>query len=243
MRSQDFTGSTAVVVGGSRGLGRQVAAALHDRGASVVGISRGIQSDTPWRQEAVDATDADAMEEFFARRFRAGDDKSLLVNFAGSRYNASIAASDVSEWRNCFDSSLLSTYLALRGFVRAVGERRGAVVNMSSMHAHGAAAGRSAYGAAKAAVVQLTAIAATEFGPNIRVNCVEPGFIATQASLDMIAEGRLDAERIVAGTPEGRLGTEEDITRATLFLLSDDSEFITGETLRVDGGWLRHMSV
>lgn len=237
-------GSTAVVVGGSRGLGLDACHALHAAGAEVISLSRGPAAEaTPWRQVSVDATDEAAVDRFFRDDFVANDRSNLLANFAGTRYKATIVDSEVDQWRSCFDSSIFATYLMLRGFGRAVGERPGAVVNMSSLHAQGAAPGRSAYAAAKAAVVQLTAIAAVEFAPAIRVNCIEPGFIATQASLDMIADGRLDGEGIIGRTPLARLGTEPDSTSAVMFLLSDDSGFMTGETLRVDGGWLRHMAV
>lgn len=238
------TGTSAVVVGGSRGLGRAVAQALHEAGAHVVSLSRSPQpTAAPWVQESVDATDEDQVNRFFAERFQASPTRNVLVNFAGTRYKAPLMESDVAQWRECFDSSLLATYLMLRGFARAVEGRPGAVINMSSLHAAGAAPGRSAYASAKAAVVQLTAVAAVELAPTIRVNCIEPGFIATQASIDMMGDGRLDGDAIADRTPMGRWGREDDITAAVMFLLSDASRFVTGETLRVDGAWLRHMAV
>ena len=115
---------------------------------------------------------------------------------------------------------------------------------MASIHAEAAAAGRSAYASAKAAVVELTAVCAVELAPlRIRVNCIAPGFIATEASNEMIAAGKLDGPGIERRTPLGRLGDPADVTRAALFLLSEESAFITGETIRVDGGWLRHAEV
>jgi NAD(P)-dependent dehydrogenase (short-subunit alcohol dehydrogenase family) len=139
---------------------------------------------------------------------------------------------------------VISTYLMIRGFARASQGRPGAIVNMASIHAAGAAVGRSAYAAAKAAVVQLTAVAAAELAPSgIRVNCVAPGFIRTEASEQMIAAGKLDAAAIQRRTPIGRLGTPEEVTSVVLFLLSEESRYMTGETVRVDGGWLRHAEV
>jgi NAD(P)-dependent dehydrogenase (short-subunit alcohol dehydrogenase family) len=236
--------SFAIVVGGSRGLGADVCRALHEAGARVVSLSRqGAQQATPWEQIGLDAADDQAVERFFAER--AGDlrDRNLLVNFAGVRYNVDLADSDVARWRECVDSSLLTTYVMLRGFARACAGRQGAVVNMASMHAYAAARGRSAYAAAKAAVTQLTAVAAIELAPTIRVNGVAPGFIATEASNEMIRAGRLDGDAITRRTPLARLGAVEDVTNSVVFLLSQDSEFITGETLKVDGGWLSHAEV
>lgn len=244
MRMTGIEGSFAIVVGGSRGLGADVCRALHEAGARTVALSRsGAVERTPWEQERLDATDEAAVERFFADRASEVQRRNVLVNFAGSRYNVGLSSSDPAQWRACVDSSLFATYLMLRAFARACGDRPGAVVNMASMHAYAAASGRSAYGAAKAAVAQLTAIAAVELAPTIRVNCVAPGFIATEASNELIAAGRLDGPGIVERTPLARLGGVEDVTNAVMFLLSDESAFITGETVKVDGGWLTHAEV
>jgi len=237
-------GSFAIVVGGSRGLGADVCRALHEAGAQTVALSRdGADESTPWEQTLLDAADESAVERFFADR--AGDlqGRNLLVNFAGNRYNVDLASSDPTEWRACVESSLLTTYLMLRGLARACGGRPGSVVNMASMHAYAAASGRSAYAAAKAAVAQLTSVAAVELAPSIRVNCVAPGFIATETSNAMIDAGHLDSLGIVRRTPLARLGHVEDVTNAVMFLLSDESAFMTGETIKVDGGWLSHAEV
>ena len=234
-------GSFAIVVGGSSGLGADVCRALHAAGAQTVALSRGgVAESTAWEQDLVDASDEAAVERFFASRaddFRA---RNLLVNFAGARYTVDLVNSDVGQWRACIESSLVTTYLMLRGFARACGDRQGAVVNMASMHAYVATSGRSAYAAAKAAVMQLTAVAAVELAPMVRVNCVAPGFVATEASNEMIATGRLDGEAIVRRTPLARLGSVADVTNLVMFLLSDESAFMTGETMKVDGGWLSH---
>jgi NAD(P)-dependent dehydrogenase (short-subunit alcohol dehydrogenase family) len=239
-----LAGAFAVVVGGSRGLGADVAGALHASGAYTVSVSRhGTTAATAWEQALLDAGDEAAVERFFHEQAPRFAERNLLVNFAGVRYNAPLAESEPSAWRTCVESSLTTTYLMTRGFARASAGRTGAIVNMASIHASAAAAGRSAYAAAKAAVVQLTAVAAVELAPAIRVNCVAPGFIATEASDAMIVAGALDGAGIRRRTPLSRLGTVEDVTAAVLFLLSEESGFVTGETLRIDGGWLRHADV
>jgi len=238
-------GATAFVVGGSRGLGADVAAALHRAGARVVTVSRTpVSEQVEWEHALLDAADPDGVAAFFAEWGARLAERNLLVNFAGSRYNVPLAESDPGAWRACVESSLFTTYVMTRGFVRASQGRGGAIVNMASIHAEAAASGRSAYAAAKAAVVQLTAVAAVELASlGIRVNCVAPGFIATEASSAMIAAGALDGPAIERRTPLGRLGEPGDVTRTVLFLLSDESGFMTGETIRVDGGWLRHAQV
>jgi NAD(P)-dependent dehydrogenase (short-subunit alcohol dehydrogenase family) len=237
-------GSFALVVGGSSDLGADVCRALHEAGARTVALSRnGVRDSTPWEQALLDAGDAAAVDTFFADR--AGDfgDRNLLVNFAGTRYVADIANSDPEQWRACVDASLLTTYLMLRAFARMCADRSGAIVNVASMHAFAATPGRSAYGAAKAAVAQLTTIAAAELAPAVRVNCVAPGFVATEGSHAMITAGNLDDAAIVRRTPLKRFGTVEDVTRVVTFLLSEESKFVTGETIKVDGGWLSRAEI
>ena len=235
----------AIVVGASQGLGLDVARSLHGDGLRVVTLSRNAPADAPpWEHELADASDPAQVDAFFARWGGRLGDRNVLVNFAGARYNVSIADSDPRAWRDCVDSSLYTAYLMTRGFARASAGRPGAIVNMSSIHATAAAAGRSAYAAAKAAIEQLTAISAIELAPQgIRVNCVAPGFIRTEASARMIASGALDGASIERRTPLGRLGEPAEITDVVRFLLSDESRFISGETIRADGGWLRHAEV
>jgi len=238
-------GSVAFVVGGSRGLGADLAAALHEAGAHTVAVSRNAPAQAPrWEHELLDASDPEAVDGFFEVWGPRLAERNLLVNFAGVRYNVPLVDSDPGAWRACTESSLLTTYLMTRGFARASRGRGGAILNMASIHAEAAAAGRSAYASAKAAVIELTAVSAVELAPlGIRVNCIAPGFIATEASTEMMAAGKLDGAGIVRRTPLGRLGDPADITRTALFLLSEESAFITGETIRVDGGWLRHAEV
>ena len=242
---EGIDGACAIVVGGSRGLGAGVARSLHAHGARTVVLSRHPPAEpTPWRQISVDASDEHAVERFFEEYTPELGERNLLVNFAGTRYNVPLVESDPAAWRTCVEASLLTTYLMTRGFARASAGRPGAIVNMASIHAAAAAAGRSAYAAAKAAVVQFTAVAAIELAPSgIRVNCVAPGFIATEASSAMIAAGTLDGAAIERRTPLGRLGSPEDIAGVVLFLLSDETRFLTGETIRIDGGWLAHAEV
>ena len=240
-----IAGTVAFVVGGSRGLGADLAAALHKAGARTVAVSRHPAPEAPpWEQELLDAADPEAVERFFDVWGPMLAERNVLANFAGARYNVPLVDSDPTTWKACVESSLLTTYVMTRGFARAARGRSGAILNMASIHAEAAAAGRSAYASAKAAVVQLTAVSAVELAPlGIRVNCIAPGFIATEASNEMIAAGKLDGAGIERRTPLGRLGVPVDVTRAALFLLSDESAFMTGETIRVDGGWLRHAEV
>ena len=156
----------AIVVGASHGLGLDIARSLHDDGWSVVTLSRHApDASPPWTHELVDAADEGQVDGFFERWSPRFGPRNILVNFAGSRYNIPLVDSEPAAWRACVDASLFTTYLMTRGFARASDGRPGSIVNMASIHAAGAASGRSAYAAAKAAVVQLTAVAAVELAP------------------------------------------------------------------------------
>src|SRR5579864_2349369 len=112
-----FEGSFAVVVGGSRGIGADVAQALHDSGARVVTLSRTPPTTSrPWEQAQVDATSKDEVARFFEQWRARFVERNLLLNFAGIRYNVPLADSDPDAWWGCVESSLLSTFLMTRGF-------------------------------------------------------------------------------------------------------------------------------
>jgi len=125
-----------------------------------------------------------------------------------------------------------------------VKQNGGAVLNMASITAFGGFPMRTSYGPAKAGIINLTQTLAIEWAKyNIRVNCIAPSFIVTPMFEKAMKEGRVDREEIQRRTPLGRLGKPEDISRAAVFLVSDDASYITGVTLPVDGGWLAYKYV
>jgi len=136
------------------------------------------------------------------------------------------------------DVDLLGTVLLMRGIARGMVERRrGAIVNTSSQLAFAGAATRGVYSAAKAAVAQITKSAAVEWAPyRVRVNAVAPGRTLTAMTAPYLADPAAHA-RGLEHIPAGRYGQPEDIARAIVFLASDAADYVTGETLVVDGGW------
>jgi 3-oxoacyl-[acyl-carrier protein] reductase len=239
-------GEVALVTGASRGLGRAIAQALGEAGATVIGTAtseRGAQAITEALQNAgthgegmvLDVTDVDAVSERIkeiGERFGA---PGILVNNAGiTRDNLVLRMKD-EEWDAVIATNLSAVYrvskAVLRGMMKA---RRGRIINIASVVGLMGNQGQANYAAAKAGVMGLTRSLAREVGSRgITVNTVAPGFIATDMT-DSLPEAQRTA--LLEQTPLGRLGQPEDIAAAVLYLASPAGGFVTGETLNVNGG-------
>jgi NAD(P)-dependent dehydrogenase (short-subunit alcohol dehydrogenase family) len=183
--------------------------------------------------------DAERVVEHTLRAFGRID---VLVNNGGIGNVRPSELVSADDWRRVLDVNLTGVFqmsqLAGRAMLRA---GSGAIVNVGSLTTFLGFPHRAAYGASKAAVAELTRTLASEWGPRgIRVNCVVPGFIATQPVQRLVAAGTLDEASLRARTPLRRLGQPEDLVEPVLFLASDAARFITGVALPVDGGWLAY---
>jgi NAD(P)-dependent dehydrogenase (short-subunit alcohol dehydrogenase family) len=248
-----LAGRAALVTGGSRGIGRAVAAELLTRGAAVTITGRkqdeltaaaaelaagpaggdtsrvlavaGNAGDPAARADAVDATVA------------AFGGLAILVNNAGVNPQfGPLVDADLDAVRKTFDVNVV----AALGFVQLahrawMGAHGGAIVNMASVAGLRSTGDIGAYGAAKAALIRLTEELAWQLGPGIRVNAVAPAVVRTRFSTALYT-GR--EEEVAGAYPLGRLGTPEDVAGLVGFLVSDAAAWITGETVRVDGGLL-----
>lgn len=163
------------------------------------------------------------------------DPLNILVNNAYTATVAVIAEQTATDWRHQIDVNLVGQFLAAQAFQSQLAATRGAIVNVSSVHAFAGIAGYSAYAASKGGILALTRQLAVELGPHIRVNAVVPGPILTAAWDNADQEER---DRSAAATALGRLGAASEVAAAIAFLTSADASFITGATLAVDGGWL-----
>lgn len=245
-RLWDLSGHVAIVTGAGKGIGRACALMLAQAGADVALCARtaadlesvATEIRALGRRAIVVPGDAasGADQDTLVQRTVAELGKvTLLVNTVGGAGPNNPRKQPGSEVAAILAWNVVPAYELIQKTAAAMeAAGGGAVVNISSAAARYVQKHFSAYGAAKAALNQLTRNLAQDFGPTVRINAVEPGTILTDALAPFLTPER--SERLQRTTPMGRLGTPEDIAAAVLFLLSPASSWITGKVLGVDGG-------
>lgn len=235
----ELTDQTALITGGTAGIGRACAELLAGEGASVIITGR-----DPQRGEAAAAgiggivrfiqTDLSDIESVKSLVRQAGN-ADILVNYAASFPAALTVDQEVTSFEKTFDTNVRGTYFLGAGLVPGMLERgRDSIINVTTMVASKGVPGASAYSASKAAVESLIRSWAAEFGPRgVRVNSVAPGPTKTEG---VEAEWGETNEKLGHALPLGRTTEPEEIAQAVLFLASPRSSFITGSTLHADGG-------
>jgi 3-oxoacyl-[acyl-carrier protein] reductase len=231
-------GKTALVTGGSRGIGRAIALELARAGASVVvGYHSGAEEAEAVASEAGGrAVQADVSDPAEAKRLveEAGD-LDLLVNNAGLTRDGLIARMSDEDWRVVLDTNLGGVFHTCRAAARGMMKRRaGSIVNVSSIVGVHGNPGQTNYSASKAGIIGFTKALARELGNRgVRANVVAPGYVRTRLT-EVLGEDVTG--QMLANTPLGRLGEPEDVASAVRFLCSDEASYITGEVILVDGG-------
>jgi 3-oxoacyl-[acyl-carrier protein] reductase len=231
-------GKTALVTGGSRGIGAAIARELAAAGASVaVGYRSGAEEAEAIAAEIGGrALRADVATPDDAKRLveEAGD-LDVLVNNAGITRDGVLARMSDDDWRSVLDTNLSSVFYTCRAVARGMMRRRaGSIVNLSSIVGLHGNWGQTNYAASKGGIIAFTKSLAQELGSRgVRANVVAPGYVQTQLT-DVIPDEA--KEQMLGLTPLGRFGDPEDVARAVRFLCSDDASFITGEVLVVSGG-------
>lgn len=239
-------GKIALVTGASRGIGRAIAQTLARHGATVVGtatsesgaqvIEQDLQSINPkCRGLVLNVADAAQTDAVLAQVEKEVGAVAILVNNAGiTRDNITMRMKD-EEFDDVIATNLRGVFRISRGVMRGMMKARaGRIINISSVVAQMGNPGQANYAASKGGVEAMTRALAKELGSrNITVNCVAPGFIATDMTHAM-GEGAIDA--LQSQIPLARLGQAQDIANAVLFLASDQADYITGQVLGVNGG-------
>ncbi len=237
----------ALVTGGSRGIGRAICVKLASLGA-VVGINYvsnpAAAEETLQQITAIggtgftvrfDVADAEAVQGNIKEIIATHGQIDILVNNAGITRDGLMARMKEDDWDSVLDTNLKGAFLCSKAVMRAMMKKRwGRIINVSSVVGFVGNGGQVNYGAAKAGLTGLTKSMARELaGRNITVNCVAPGYIVTDMT-DGLAEDVQEA--LKAQIPLGVLGTPEDVAASVGFLASTDSNYITGQTLHVNGG-------
>ena len=241
---QGLDGRVVLVSGAGRGIGRAVALAFAAAGAHTVALAR-----TPTDLDALVAESGGRIEPWVAdvtqddcyRRIETLERLDVLVNNAGTNRPQPMAEVEPATLDGIIDLNIRAVYrvsqAAARVMLRAAPGRGGSIIHMSSQMGHVGAARRTVYCMSKHAVEGLTKAMAVELAPaGIRVNSVAPTFIETPLTRPMLEDADF-RESVNANIPLGRVGQPEDVVGAVLFLASDAARFITGDSLKVDGGW------
>ncbi|MDQ3492547.1 MAG: 3-oxoacyl-[acyl-carrier-protein] reductase [Chloroflexota bacterium] len=243
----DLSGKSAVVTGGSRGIGRAIALRLADQGADVCFSFRGNRAAADETATAIsalgrralpiqaDVTDPAAAEALIKAATAEFGKIDILVNNAGITRDDLIMRMSTEAWREVLETNLFGAFYTLKAVTRPMLKARGGrIINITSVSGQAGQTGQANYSAAKAGLIGLTKASARELASrNITVNAVAPGFVLTELTQDLPPE--LQAQ-ITERTPLGRFGTPEDISAAVCFLASDEAAYITGQVLAVDGG-------
>jgi NAD(P)-dependent dehydrogenase (short-subunit alcohol dehydrogenase family) len=235
-------GKVAVVTGAGRGIGRSIAEMFAEEGATVVATSRrnedGFgQLDGAVEYRQLDVASKDAWDHVVAEVVRRHGRVDALVNNAGIIKYAALHDLDVDDWDEVVAVNQTGTWLGMRAVVpHMLANGGGSIINVSSIWGNAAVGGAHAYHATKGAVRNMSKNAAITYArEGIRVNSLHPGFIATPLTDEQDPGVN---EYVVSQTPMGRAGTPEEIAYAAVFLASDESSFVTGSELVVDGGYL-----
>jgi 3-oxoacyl-[acyl-carrier protein] reductase len=223
-------GKRIVVTGAARGIGARLAEELRARGASVVTADL-----SPGADMQCDVSDPEQVERLFAAiRDRHGGVDGLVNNAALLVSRQSYDAIDLDEWDRMFAVNVRGSFLCARAAAALMGDAGGSIVNVASETAFTGSHGFVHYVASKGAVISMTRALANELGRRrIRVNCLAPGFTPTPGSAVL---GAYDPSR----TPLGRVMEVDDLLGTYCYLLSDDSAFVSGQTIVVNGGRVPH---
>lgn len=242
----DLNGKIALVTGASRGIGAQIALALAQNGAKVIGTSQsqsgadGVAkalAEYGAEGRALRLDDLDSIAPFMERLEKDVGPLDVLVNNAGITKDGLAMRMSDEDFDSVIDVNLKAAFRTCRAVLRGMMKKRGGrIVNVGSIVAVAGNPGQANYVASKAGLIGMTKALARELGPrSITVNAVAPGFIETDMTKDLPEELQ---NSLIRSIPLGRMGSAQEVANAVLFLVSDAASYITGQTIHVNGGML-----
>ena len=242
-------GQKAIITGGASGIGLATARRMVEEGAvvSIIDLNEDLLRQSAEELGAggfvADVTDPDALRDAVDAAASDMGGVTTLFNNAGTGNQSPLHEWTPEEWQRLVAVNLNGVYLGFRAAVpHILAAGGGCIVSTSSISGTRPAAGEAPYAAAKAGVAALTASAALEYGPTIRVNSVSPGMILTPLTAPLLEFLPHERDRFERDTPVGRIGEPADIADVVVFLCSDMARFITGQNIVVDGGLTLHGS-
>lgn len=245
----ELRGRVALITGASKGLGKSMAMALGEAGADIVMVARGPVKLAEAEKEvadigvrtltvAADVTIPEDVDKMVSQALAKFGKIDILVNNVGTYIGKPIEESTTEDWFNLINTNLTSTYLCCRAVGKHMIERqRGKVVNMAAAIGALGAKNSSAYCASKGGVIQLTRALAVEWAKHhITVNAIAPGTMETEITAKMLEDPKV-RKALEGKVPMGRIGQPSDLAGTVIFLSASGSDYITGQTIFVDGGF------
>ncbi len=246
----DFTDSVVLITGGSRGIGLAIAEHFGKAKAKVIILGRNQESldkaISELKEQGIDAagysasvSDSARMDEVFADIIKEHGKIDVLINNAGVTKDNLLIRMKEEDWESVMDINLKGAFVCTqKAFKHMMRARSGSIINISSVIGLMGNAGQANYAASKGGIIAFTKSCAKEFAPrNIRVNAIAPGFIETEMTAELSDSVRAEYAKVI---PLGKMGSAAEVAKVCLFLASDESSYITGQTIAVDGGLTMH---
>ena len=244
-------GKAALVTGASRGIGRVIALSLAGEGADVVvNCSSSIKEAETVAQEIhelgrnsivikADVSDKEAVKKMVSEVVKQFSKIDILVNNAGMAVVGPSEKLEENLWRRGIDVMLTGVFFCSQAAGKEMIKlKSGKIINIASINGIVAFPERACYCSAKAGVIALTKVLGSEWARyNINVNAVAPGYVETDLVSNLLAKGTLDVNELAGRTPNGKLAKPGDVADTVVFLASEDSQHIVGQTIVIDGGW------
>jgi len=243
----------AIVTGASKGIGKAIAAAYAREGAAVVLASRSLDLLEAIEKEIkaaggeamalpLDVRKPESVQAVIEKTVGKYGRLDILVNNAGvsmARPSEDLSAED---WKNAMETDLFGVFYGCQAAARImIPQGGGCIINITSIYGLVAAPGRLAYCSSKAAANMLTKVLAAEWASkNIRVNAIAPGYTRTELVQDVIDKGMISLTAIEKRTPMGKIGEVEDMVGMAVYMACDESAFMTGSVVNIDGGWVAY---